>query len=221
MSILVLLVVVLGSVATWWLARQRLASKPWLEQGVIGHPADDGIAPMPAVKVGLAMFLAVLFSMFALFGSAYAMRMHMGDWQTLPKPWLLWLNTGVLVVSSLAMGMAQLAARQDDLARMRQGMLAGGASALLFVLGQLLAWRQLVAEGYYLTGNPANSFFYLLTTVHGLHLLGGLVALGRAWIALQRGGDLARVRLNVGLCAIYWHFLLLVWLYLLALLLHG
>jgi cytochrome c oxidase subunit 3 len=221
LAILVVLVAVLGTIAAWWLSQQRLTSKPWLEQGVIDQSAAMRTALVPPIKIGLGVFLAVIFSLFALFGSAYAMRMHMGDWQTLPKPGLLWVNTAVLVASSVAMGMAQVAARRGDLLRMRQGMLAGAATALLFILGQLLVWRQLVAEGFYLTGNPANSFFYLLTTVHGLHIAGGLVALGRAGAGLWRGAGLDRIRLNVELCAIYWHFLLLVWLYLLAILLHG
>ena len=92
--------------------------------------------------------------------------------------------------------------------------------ALAFLAGQLLAWRQLDAAGYFLASNPANSFFYLLTAVHGLHVLGGLVALARAAGKVWRGEDADRVRLSVELCAIYWHFLLFVWLVLFALLLH-
>jgi cytochrome c oxidase subunit III len=75
-----------------------------------------------------------------------------------------------------------------------------------------------MAAGYVVTANPANSFFYLVTAIHGLHLLGGLVALGRTIAKLWRGADLPKLRLSVELCALYWHFLLLVWLMLLGLL---
>ena len=106
------------------------------------------------------------------------------------------------------------------MAGVRDALLAGGVLALAFLAGQLLAWRQLDAAGYFLASNPANSFFYLLTAVHGLHVLGGLVALARATAKVWRGRDVDQVRLSVELCAIYWHFLLFVWLVLFALLLH-
>jgi cytochrome c oxidase subunit 3 len=98
------------------------------------------------------------------------------------------------------------------------GLLAGAASAVIFLVGQLLAWQQLKVAGYFVASNPANSFFYLITAVHGLHLMGGLVALGRTTAKVWRGAKMIQVRLSVELCAIYWHFLLLVWLVLLGLL---
>ena len=128
----------------------------------------------------LGVFLAVAGSLFALFGSAYMMRMHMAtDWRPLPLPGLLWLNTGVLIASSAALQWSWMAARRGRVEGMRAGLLAGGALALAFLAGQLAAWRQLDAAGYFLASNPANSFFYLITAVHGLHMLGGLAALGR------------------------------------------
>jgi cytochrome c oxidase subunit 3 len=81
-----------------------------------------------------------------------------------------------------------------------------------------LAWRLLTASGYLLAGNPANSFFYLITGLHGLHLAGGLVALGRTGEKMWRGVALAQLRPSLGLCTTYWHFLLIVWLVLLAML---
>jgi cytochrome c oxidase subunit 3 len=89
---------------------------------------------------------------------------------------------------------------------------------LAFLSGQLVAWQQLTGEGYRLAANPANAFFYVLTGLHGLHLLGGLVALGRTTEKAWRTADTARLRLPVDLCATYWHFLLLVWLVFLSIL---
>ena len=133
-------------------------------------------------------------------------------------PALLWFNTGVLVLSSLALQWAHVAARRDDIDGVIVGLCAGGASAVTFLIGQLLAWRQLSGAGYFLASNPANSFFYLITAVHGLHLMGGLVALGRTTAKVLRGADATQIRLSVELCTIYWHFLLVVWLVLLGLL---
>jgi cytochrome c oxidase subunit 3 len=210
----------LAVIAGWWLAQQRLTAKPWLEEGVIGEP-PGAAAPVPTAKVGLGVFLAVVGSLFMLFVLAYSIRMLMGDWRPVPIPKLLWLNTGVLILSSLALHRAQLAAGRGELDGVKAGLLAGGGLTLLFVLGQLLAWRQLMAAGYFLAENPANAFFYLLTAVHGLHLLGGLVALGRTAAKAWREEGAEPPRLSVELCAMYWHFLLLIWLVLFALLLRA
>jgi cytochrome c oxidase subunit 3 len=111
-----------------------------------------------------------------------------------------------------------MAARRNDIDGVIVGLCAGGASAVIFLIGQLLAWRELSVAGYFLASNPANSFFYLITAVHGLHLMGGLVAVGRTTATVWRGAAVTQARLSVELCAIYWHFLLLVWLVLLGLL---
>ena len=99
------------------------------------------------------------------------------------------------------------------------GLLAGGVLALAFLIGQYFVWRQLESLGYFVDSNPSNSFFYLITGLHGLHLAGGLIAWLRASFRLWRGADLARIRMSVELCTVYWHFLLLVWLVMFSLLL--
>ncbi|GLR83716.1 cytochrome c oxidase subunit 3 [Bradyrhizobium iriomotense] len=219
MSAIVLFLAVIAVIAGWWLSHQRLTAKPWLEEGPIGDfPGTDAMT-WPAAKIGLGVFLAVASALFVLFISAYSMRMAMVDWRALPVPRLLWFNTGVLVLSSVALQWSYVAARRDDTDGVMIGLLAGGAAAIIFLAGQLLAWQQLSAAGYFMASNPANSFFYLLTAVHGLHLTGGLVALGRTSAKVWRhDAATAEMRLSVELCTIYWHFLLLVWLVLLGLL---
>ncbi|SDM88773.1 cytochrome c oxidase subunit 3 [Afipia sp. GAS231] len=218
MSAIILFMAGIAAIAGWWLSHQRLAAKPWLEEGVSVDLREQSTSSLPPAKIGLGVFLAVVGSLFALFVSAYSMRMNMVDWRALPVPRLLWLNTGVLVVSSVALQWAYLAARRDDIDGVIVGLCAGAASAVTFLVGQLLAWHQLRAAGYFLASNPANSFFYLITAVHGLHLMGGLVAVGRTTAKAWRGAEATEMRLSVELCAIYWHFLLLVWLVLLGLL---
>jgi cytochrome c oxidase subunit 3 len=217
-SAIILFMAGIAAIAGWWLSQQRLAAKPWLEEGVGVDFREESTSIVPPAKIGLGVFLAVVGSLFALFISAYSMRMTMVDWRALPVPRLLWFNTGVLVLSSVALHWAYLAARRNDIDGVVAGLCAGGASAVTFLVGQLLAWRQLSVAGYFVASNPANSFFYLITAVHGLHLMGGLVALGRTIAKVWRGAEMTQVRLSVELCAIYWHFLLLVWLVLLALL---
>ena len=218
MSAIVLFMAVIAVIVGWWLSQQRLTAKPWLEEGpVTDFPGTDAMT-VPAAKIGLGVFLAVAGSLFALFISAYSMRMNMVDWRAMPVPKLLWFNTGVLVLSSIALQWAYFAARRDDIDGVIVGLYAGGISAVVFLVGQLLAWQQLRVSGYFVTSNPSNSFFYLLTAAHGLHLMGGLVALSRTSAKVWRGAKMTEVRLSVELCAIYWHFLLLVWLVLLGLL---
>ena len=218
MTGVLILLAVMAAAAFGWLWRQGLATKPWLEVGALHAPAPVKTGALPPSKVGLGVFLTVVGFLFALFISAYAMRMQMPDWQPLPVSGLLWLNTGMLVLSSIALQGTKAAARRGEMEGVRLGRVAGGISALAFLTGQLLAWRTLSEAGYFLTTNPANSFFYLINGLHGLHVLGGLVALGRTVDKAWRGAAMERLRLSVDLCTAYWHFLLVLWLVLFALL---
>jgi len=208
------------AVVVWWLVRQTVNVKPWVEQRSIEIVHGDGALSLPSVKVGLGVFLAVATSLFALLISAYHMRMMGEDWSKLALPRVLWLNTAVLILASVAMQRTRIAARHGQLDRVQGGLIAGGVFTFSFLAGQLWAWQQMAAAGYFLTANPAYSFFYLLTAVHGLHLLGGLWVWGRTTARVFRGADVGKVRLSVELCTVYWHYLLLVWLVLFAVLLH-
>lgn len=209
----------------WWLILQRLLTKPWLEQGVV-EEGSSSATRYPASAVGLGVFLVVVTSLFALFASAYLIRMTLPDWRPMPEPGILWINTVILVLASMSLQWAWSAgnrvptlADSDDIHRardIRRGLVGGGVFALLFLLGQLEAWREMAASGYLVSGNPANTFFYLLTALHGLHLLGGIWVLSRAAVK-SYGIDLAHVVaedlvLKIKLCAVYWHYLLLLWL---------
>jgi cytochrome c oxidase subunit III len=210
----------LMAIIVWWLVRQTVNVKPWLEQRPIEMVHGDGALSLPPVKVGLGVFLAVATSLFALLISAYHMRMMGEDWTRLAVPRVLWLNTAVLILASIAMQRTRVAARWGQLDRVKNGLIAGGVLSFSFLAGQLWAWQQMDAAGYFLTANPAYSFFYLLTAVHGLHLLGGLWVWGRTTAKVLRGVEVGKVRLSVELCTVYWHYLLLVWLVLFAVLLH-
>ena len=208
-------------VVVWWLLKQSVNTRPWEARAHYASSEDFSgrSLPQPDAKLGLFIFLTVVTSLFALFISAYLMRMEMGDWRPLPDPDLLWLNTGVLILSSIALQWALIAAKREQVDSMRNGLLAGGFFAFVFIGGQLLAWQQLVDAGYYANSNPANAFFYLITGLHALHLLGGVVAWGMTTKKVLGGIEVARVRLSVELCAVYWHFLLVLWVILFGLML--
>jgi cytochrome c oxidase subunit 3 len=216
-SVIILFLAVIAVIAGWWLSQQHLMGKPWLNVGSVGDVPDWGGSTVPLAKVGLGVFLAVAGALFALLFSAYVMRIDIAATtgrveRGVPIPGLLWLNTGVLVVSSGALQCAQIAVRHGQRDAARDGLLLGAVSALVFLAGQLSVWRQLVDAGYFAASSPASAFFYLLTGVHGLHVAGGLVALGRTLGKVWRGVAIGRLRLIVSLCTAYWHFLLLVWL---------
>ena len=103
-------------------------------------------------------------------------------------------------------------ARAANTDRVVTPLLTAGLFAFIFLMGQLIVWQQLARQGYFVASNPASSFFYLITTLHGLHLLGGLVAWTRTTAKIWNGAEAAQIRLSVNLCATYWHFLLVVWL---------
>jgi cytochrome c oxidase subunit 3 len=212
MIVLVFILAVIA-VAFWWLLRQGVMSKPWLETGLSTTVAT---APgRPPEWIGLGVFLAVVGALFALFGSAFVMRMDEELWWSLTLPPIVWANTGQLVLASLFLHLAVAAADRGDRRRLWRDTGVAGLATVGFLLGQFIAWHELTAADDGLATAPAASFFYLLSGLHGLHILGGLAALGM--VAARRGADLRGLRLSSRLCAAYWDFLLVVWLGLLVL----
>lgn len=228
MNVVVAFAGIVAGILVWWLAVRRLTTRSWEAQGTYDGRDSAGLMGIPPARIGLWIFLAVVTSFFALFIAAYAIRMSpppqqgvvLRDWRPVAEPSILWLNTALLVVSSLGMQFARVAIGQGRVGRASSGMLAGGVFAVAFLAGQLMAWRELQSAGYYAASNPANAFFYVLTGLHGLHLLGGLVVLGRTGARMSRPGvSPGAVRLAIELCTVYWHYLLVVWLVLFGLLL--
>ncbi len=197
----------------------KITTKPWEHAGEIEglHGAlDNGYT---ASRTGLFLFLAVVSSFFLLFIITYHTRSQFPDWEVLADPRILWVNTAVLVLASVALQMASNAATHNNRSRMRNLLIAGAVLTLAFIAGQLIAWDQMVAAGYYARDNPAYAFFYLLTGLHALHLLGGMWFMGRLGFRINQTGQGEKVLQSVKLCTTYWHYLLIVWLVLFTLLL--
>jgi cytochrome c oxidase subunit 3 len=216
MTIGLVFLTLLMAAIVWWLMRQTLV-EPWRAEVVVPE-VRVGLAAKPAAKVALWVFLGVASSLFVLFASAYAMRLDLADWSPIPRPRLLLLNTAFLMGASLAMEWTVYAARRADIGNVRRGLAASGLLSFAFLAGQLVVWKQYHGAGFLLASSAATAFFYLFTAVHGLHVLGGLVAWARVSLRAWRGADAARLRLASELCATYWHFLLAVWVLLYALL---
>lgn len=197
---------------------QEVTRKPW---NTVGLP--DGIDPKPTFnvsneKLALVVFVIIASVLFSLLCVSYFIRMWFGggDWLPVALPNMLWVNTGVLVAASLFMQAAVSSARKEatleqSVKAKSQWFLIGGVMTLAFIIGQLTVWQQLSSQGYYLQSNPANSFFYLLTGLHILHLVGGLWVWSRALLRQLRKDTSHDIRKSIELCAWYWHFLLIVW----------
>ena len=196
---------------------RALTTKSWVTG--VGTIEEVQLVSPANSKVALGVFLAVVTVMFGLFVTAYLVRMEYDDWRSLSEPWLLWLNTAVLVLSSIAFQNAWVAAYRGQASQVKASLIVAGVFSFVFLAGQIVVWRQLNGQGYFADSNPANAFFYLVTAVHAIHLIGGLVGWGLTIDKVRRGLELTEVRMSVELCALYWHFLLLVWLVLFGLLL--
>jgi cytochrome c oxidase subunit 3 len=197
---------------------KTLATKPWETKGVIGGLRPEGAFDAPNEKVTLNFFLVIASVVFSLFTVSYFIRMELPDWQPLSEPGQLWLNTGILVLSSVFFQWARNIVRSGQQKNLTTAFVGGGIFAILFIAGQLMTWESLQAEGYYLTSNPANAFYYLLTGLHAVHLLGGLWVWSKSSMRLFAGAEAKDLKLSIELCTQYWHFLLIVWLALFAVL---
>ncbi len=174
-------------------------------------------------KVGMWVALAGIMMMFTALTSAYIVRAAgASDWKPIAMPRLLWVSTALIIVSSLSFELARRALKRDDQSLYGRWLLVTVLFGVGFLGTQLLAWRQLVAQGVYLSTNPHSAFFYLLTALHGVHLLGGILALSylliHAWQKRAAEQIGPRRTAAAGAVALYWHFMDGLWIFLFLLL---
>ncbi|WP_163557265.1 cytochrome oxidase subunit III [Halomonas sp. NO4] len=206
----------------FWLFRQSLFVQPWVAESAGQLPALTVSRRFTAPRLGLVVFMAVVTSLFALMISAYLMRMaEAPQWELLPQPNLLWVNTGILLIGSLALQSAWEGARREHRGRLQGGLAVGALCTLAFLVGQYLVWRELLAAGYYLDTHPASAFFVIMSVLHALHLIGGLGVVALCLQRVARRTSLAQLVEWTGLCTLYWHFLYVVWLVLFGVLFVG
>lgn len=179
-------------------------------------------APSPrrystAIAIGI---VSILMFFMALASAFIVLRSGSGVWVAVHLPRVLWANTCILVGSSFTLESARRRLALADAAGFRKFWVITTSLGFLFVAGQLLAWRQLVAQGVYIASNQASSFFYIFTAAHGVHLLGGVGALV---YVLARKFDQKKISISLAaeITSYYWHFMDGLWVFLFALLYLG
>jgi cytochrome c oxidase subunit 3 len=188
-----------------------------------GHPFRDPELYARRYRIGMWVGLASIAMMFTSLSSAYIVRAaSSSDWFPLLMPRVLLLSTALILVSSFTVELARRKLKSSLFTQYSSYLLITGLLGLAFLASQLVAWRQLAKQGIYLASNPHSSFFYLLTATHGLHLIGGLLALSFLWLRSRRPVEKASAVANRQAAAdavsIYWHFMDALWIYLFLLL---
>jgi len=187
----------------------------------VGSAWEDGGGPgdaRGASFIGLYVLLAASVMVFVALTGAFVFRRGLsGDWVSMPKPPILFLNTAVLLASSFALEVARRALKAGLRSKFNAWWSAGTVLGVLFLLGQALAWQQLKGLGVYVATNPSSSFFYVLTASHALHLMGGVAALIYVAVQSLRLGLGPARRTIIDISAIFWHFLDGLWVYLMVL----
>ena len=208
---------------------RQLISKPWLSSE-LDIPGSLSTSPMQqSAKTALIFFLLVVTVVFFLLTITFLSRSQYPDFMALAgAPWLpftqpvtLWINSAMLFLASLSIrnaAIGQLINASEGRKRVMLSLCLTVLFSGLFLIGQLLVWKQLTESGFAVNGNPANSYFYLFTGIHGLHLAGGFMALLWVVIKFVKHADNERFSASLGLCVWYWHYLFIVWMLLFALL---
>ena len=207
---------------------KTLQQKPWIPETAAASAAGvyDTPDPSDAARTALRFILAIVGVLFFLFIITFLSRSQSPDFEALAgAPWQpftdasrLWFNTALLACASLAMHLGLTGTRKGKLNVTVLGVSAGVCFTVLFLLAQFDLWLHLQSMGFYVNSNPANSYFYLLTAVHGLHLIGGMIVLSNVVFRVWYDNSPESLSSPLQLCTTYWHFLFGVWMVLFALL---
>ena len=165
-------------------------------------------------KFAMWIFVATVGMLFASLTSAYIVRQAEGNWLYFNLPEMLYWTSGVIILSSITMQMAYMAAKNDLLDRAKSLVTITMILGIIFLVGQAFAWRELVANSVYFVGNPSGSFIYVLTGLHGLHIVSAIIYLLLVLVAAYRFKIHSKSLAMIEMCTTYWHFLGGLWLYL-------
>ncbi|WP_209330658.1 cytochrome c oxidase subunit 3 [Lunatimonas salinarum] len=183
---------------------EKLAFIEEAEQPLSMHPK----------KFALWLFIVTVVMIFASMTSAYIVRQAEGNWLEFDLPDILWYTSGVIVLSSISLHWAYIAAKKDSFDQLKAALVITSVLGLIFLVGQWYSWVALVDRDVYFVGNPSGSFLYIFTGLHALHLISGVIFLIIVLISSFRYQVHSRNLPQMEMCVTYWHFLGGLWLYL-------
>lgn len=190
------------------------------DSGGRGH-REPSNSPLPLGAYRIAIWIAIIsiaMLFLALTAVMVARAVEASNWVHMRVPPILYLNTVILIFSSFTFEFSRRALNKESEKQFVRWLYLTTALGVTFIAGQLVAWRQLATQGIYITTNPSSSFLYVLTAAHGLHLLGGILALFYLVMRKRKIIVNPRKRIAVDITAIYWHFMDGLWIYLFTLL---
>lgn len=165
-------------------------------------------------KFGMWLFIVTVVMIFASLTSAYIVRQAEGNWVVFELPTLLWITSGIILLSSVFMHWTYLSAKKDNLSQVKVGIVITLSLGVAFLIGQVFAWGDLVQNNVFFVGNPSGSFLYVLTGLHGLHLVSGIIFLIIVLISTFKYKVHSKNLAQIQMCSTYWHFLGGLWIYL-------
>jgi cytochrome c oxidase subunit 3 len=179
-------------------------------------PVEEATEPaaMHPKKFVLWLIIASIVMLFAALTSAYIVRQAEGNWLEFKLPGALWATSAILLISSITMHWSVIAAKRNQITQLKTAIAITTFLGTAFLVGQWIAWTQLVDAKVFFVGNPSGSFLYVLTGLHALHLISGLIFLLIVFVRTFLNLVNAENKLSLEMCATYWHFLDGLWLYL-------
>lgn len=169
---------------------------------------------MHPLKFATWLFIVSIVMIFAALTSAYVVRKAEGNWLNFNLPDMFYYTSAVILLSSVTMHLAYLAVKKDMFGKAKLYISITAVLGLLFCYGQFLSWGELVNNDVYFVGNPAGSFVYVFSGLHGFHLVSGIVFLIIVLINIFKSKVHSRNLSQMEMCTTYWHFLDGLWLYL-------
>lgn len=175
-----------------------------VEQPISMHPK----------KFALWLFMVTVVMVFAGLTSAYIVRQAEGNWLEYDLPVIFWINSGIVILSSLFLHFAYLSAKRDNLNMVKMGMTLAVLTGIAFLVGQWYSWIAMVDREVFFVGNPSGSFLYVFTGLHAIHLMSGVIFLIIVLISSFRYEVHSKSLISMEMAITYWHFLAGLWLYL-------
>jgi cytochrome c oxidase subunit 3 len=160
------------------------------------------------------LFIITIIMLFASQTSAYIVRRAEGNWTEFEIPLIFWYSSLVLIVSSIFMQLSLMAAKKDEFGKLKAFISISFLLGIVFLFMQYMGWQNLQTQGIYLKGNPSGSFYYIITGLHGFHLITGLIVMLFSFYSSLKMDIHSKNLVKLEVCTIYWHFLDLLWIYL-------